>query len=330
MRRLGLLVLAVPFSATIAHAQYPFANGNLNSATMETAAKTAGCNVLINQALNQNKIYGEVPFSIVDGKVNVFDQDRFISKTTTGDTETIEYKAPVVTYKDGKAVTETVRKTVIIKRSNGKVVSISHPEDLKRGAASRDAMKKMAGDKFQNYDLLKTSETTFKDNNDGRCETNQKQYVFAKDEKGKVSNTLVTYDAELCNKLQPAIAKIGKNNAAECGPLFATVESAINDRAKSMKTDGKTLSAGGFSLGTGQVGMDASTFSISMAISNCLQEDQIASGMYNNGMGGMPGYGMGNLGYGYGMGGGMIMNKADSSKDVQSPGKKALEKQGTR
>lgn len=287
MRRFGILFLAVPLSTTIAHAQYPFAQGNVNSATMEASSKALGCNVVANNALNSLGGYyssANVPFSIVDGKVNVFDQDRVISKKTEGDTETIEYKANQITgYKNGQGVLEMVRQTVVIKRQNGKIVSISHPQDLRRSAAQREEAKKLLGNEFTNYDLLKTTETTFRETSDGRCETNQKEFVLAKDEKGKISDTLVTYDAALCDKLQPAISKIGKNNAKECGPLLATAERLIGERTQSLKADGKTLT---LSYGTAKDNSTSmSLYSVSTAIAGCLAEDQLSSGNIMAGMG---------------------------------------------
>lgn len=300
MRNAALLVVVLSASSVV-HAQGdsggPFkgGSGSYGQLNYEAQSKAQGCNSLANKALNLNgNGYGgygysnpSVPFKLNDGNVEVFDQGRIVSRETIGNVETIEYKVnEIVGYKNDKPVSEMVRKIVHIKRQGGKIASITHPQDLKRQAQGRAYLEKQFGK--ADFKLFKSLETTLKVDGNGLCETDQKAVIVVKDEKGNEAETQVTYDSGFCERLQPTLARIGNQNATECGHLISTAERLASERNKELKKDGKVFVANGVPDSK----IESSTLGTSMAITMCIQESQSAiAGM--------------SPGYGYGMGGGM-------------------------
>jgi hypothetical protein len=300
VRNAALLVIALAVSSNV-YAQGdsggPFKNGLFQGFESEQAAKAFGCTMAVNKALSTagdgwGYNTGATPFNLApDGKLNVFQQDRIISRETKGDTETIEFKSDqLVNYEKGNPVYETVRKTVTIKRNGGQVVAIAHPQDVKKLAAGLTAMK-ASGEK-SDYKLLKSTETTFKSKSDGGCVTDQKAYVLTKDEKGNGTETQVTYDSAFCEGLKPTIARVGANNAAECGTLLSSAERIFNERNNALKAEGKTFAVSGLMYGDAKESAKYanSTLTMSMAIANCVQEQQGSGGLGGMGMPGMGAY----------------------------------------
>jgi len=296
VRSTALLVLVVSASS-IVHAQDggPF-SGSYQAFESNELAKASGCINAVNKALMTDNGYAYntsyPPFSLaIDGKTNVMQQDRIISRETKGDTETVEYKSnEILSYENGKPVYDNVRKIVIIKRKDGQIVAVTHPQDMKRQAEARAAVEKMAGKKMD-LKMLKSVETTFKARPNGGCETDQKAFVVSKDEKGSESETQVTYDSAFCDGLKPTIARVGANNAAECGALISSAERVYKERSKALKAEGKKFVASGLMDGNEKESAKFanSTLTMSMAISLCIQEQQSS-------MGGMGAMGMGGIG----------------------------------
>lgn len=311
MRSTVVILLALSASS-VGHAQTGGMMGSpyssYNAMMVDQVPKAAGCTALVNKALNELGATGygiensNVPFGITqDGKTNVLQQDRIVSRETKGDVETIEYKAnQLAGYKDGKPYYEVVRKKMTIQRKDGQITSITSPYDLQKQAADRLGYQKLTGGKKLDYKFFKSTETSFRPKKTGGCETEQKQYTMVKDEKGNEPETFVNYDAEFCDGLKPMIDRVGANNAAECGNMITAAELAFNKRNKALKAEGKQFTA------TYTMNADSkesakftmSTAVMSMSIAQCIQEHQ------NSVAGAYPGYGL------YGAGGGMMMGGA--------------------
>lgn len=315
-----------------------------HAADMDKAMKQFACNSQINQAA-MDMGYGMDPdgvaFSIDnDGKTQVVDQSKIVSRSTKDGVEAITYKAKVATgFKDGKPVYETERKTIYIKRdSSGRVVSVNKDMNLKMQIMNRENFKKSDfGKNYKGaYPLMKGTESTFTYNGDS-CEVNQNLYYEMKDENAKAEGK-VTYDKAFCDKLKPMISKMGSQNASQCGNMITMAQSLHDQRNNELKKEGKTLSASGIYGGFGggeatdaktKQAATMNTFNIGAAVSLCATMNEAANGMSPWGMygGGMYGGGamMGSM---MGMPSGGIMG-GPSSATTNSKGKESSA-QGTR
>lgn len=304
---------------------------------MDKAIKQYACANQINHA-TMDMGYGMDPdgvaFSIDnDGKTQVVDQNKIVSRSTKDGVEAITYKAKVMTaFKDGKPVYETERRTIYIKRdSSGRVVSVNKDMNLKMQIMNRDNFRKSEmGKNYKGaYPLVKGTESTFVYNGDS-CEVNQNLYYEMKDENAKAEGK-VTYDKAFCDKLKPMISKMGSQNAAQCGNMIAMAQSLHEQRNNELKKEGKTLSASGFYGAFGNAGEapDAKTkqaatmsaFNIGAAVSLCASMNDAAQGMGPWGMG-MYGAGIGMYGAMVGEVGGIIGGpvKATKGKETSAQG----------
>lgn len=281
----SLLALVVFLSSSAGFAQF------MDSRQLSAESLNAiNCNMAINQALSNGFAGGSAPIVVgLDGKVSNVDQVKIVSRETKGDKETIVYKEKqIVGYKDGKPVFETVRSTVVLNRVNGQIVSIEKPQDLKRQAAMRAEAKK----KFNNidYKLIKSFETSFKSTGGNGCQTEQKILTLTQDEKGKQVETFVNYDADFCERIKPAIDRVGLNNAAECGSFLSIAEKALTARKAELQKEGKKFQAALGIDDSVNMKQQVNTMSLSLAVSDCIREAR----------GGYPDMGMGMFGV-YGM-----------------------------
>lgn len=276
----------------------------------EKAAKQFACINQVNMA-TVDMGFGSEPDGAAfvignDGKTNVLDSGKIISRETKDGVETIVYKAKVVTgFKDGKPVFETDRKTVSLRRDDqGRVVAVNKDMNLKSQIQNRDAyMKTEWGKNFKgNFPLVKGTESTFSYNGDS-CEVAQSAYMQMLDENSKVE-TKVTYDKVFCDRMKPMISKMGSQNAAQCGSLIGMAQGAYDQRNQELAKEGKSMAAGAYGVYSGmetasnvktKQAAQSSAFSIGGAIAMC-------ASMADGGMGMMGGY--------YGMGMGSMMGGA--------------------
>jgi hypothetical protein len=331
----ALLFFILPISLVARAEMYrPYAGfpSSANQAAMEQASKTFGCNAVVNGALSgTGGLYApypgtSIPFGLDGGKIVVKEgeQNRVVSRTTDGDSETIEYKVnQIVDFQGDKPVFKMVTKKVVIKRSGGQVVSVTHPLDMAQQLSMRAQAKKL-NPQLPDYKLFQSMETTIKPKENGGCETDQRLNVLVKDEKGNEKETQVTYDAEFCEGLKPAIDNIGMNNAAQCGSLISKAERILGDRNKALKGEGKTLVPGGLMNADGKKKSSMALTSMSLAISSCIYEAQASAGM-GMGMGGM---GIGGIGFSpYTAGGIVTTQKSESASAKKTTTQKVLEGQ---
>ncbi|MFV8247821.1 hypothetical protein [Bdellovibrio bacteriovorus] len=279
-----------------------------NMADYEKASKQFACINQVNMA-TMDMGFGTEPdgaaFAIgADGKTNVLDSGKIVSRETKDGVETIVYKAKVMTgFKDGKPVFETDRKTVAIRRDDqGRVVAVNKDMNLKTQIQNRDAYLKTEWGKHAkgHYPLIKGTESTFTYDGDS-CDVAQSVYMQMQDENSKVESK-VTYDKVFCDRMKPMISKMGSQNAAQCGNLIGMAQGAFDQRNAELAKEGKSMAASAFGMYADPYGgapssnaktkqaAQSSAFNIGGAIAMC-------ASMADGGMGMMGGY------YGMGMGG---------------------------
>ncbi|HEX7675617.1 MAG TPA: hypothetical protein VF412_15685 [Bdellovibrio sp.] len=249
-----------------------------------------------------------------DGKTQVTDPNRVVSRETQGDVETIVYKTKEPRYSaDGKMVMEVVKHTIQITRQNGKITSVNKLWDVNKQAAARDSFAKSCPNCMANQmPLVKSMESTFTYDGDN-CSVNQDVTYQMKDANSQ-AEAKVTYDKKFCDSLGPILKQMGAQNAAQCANLFAMAQASFESREKELKAEKKSFQNGYFGIysGTnpGKVNADAN-FDLGSKIAMCSMADGWGMGMY--GGIGMPGMGlmMGSA-YGMPMGGG-IMGGAPTS-----------------
>lgn len=275
----------------------------------EKAAKQYACINQVNMA-TMDMGFGSEPDGAAfvignDGKTNVLDSGKIISRETKDGVETIVYKAKVMTgFKDGKPVFETDRKTVSLRRDDqGRVVAVNKDMNLKSQIQNRDAYLKSEWGKNAkgSFPLVKGTESTFAYNGDS-CEVAQSAYLQMLDENSKVE-TKVTYDKVFCDRMKPMISKMGSQNAAQCGSLIGMAQGAYDQRNQELAKEGKSMVAGAYGMyadssvtasnAKTKQAAQSSAFNIGGAIAMC-------ASMADGGMGMMGGY------YGTGMGGGIM------------------------
>ncbi|MDG0814727.1 hypothetical protein [Bdellovibrio svalbardensis] len=293
--RLGIL-LTLMCSATTA-----MAASGMDLAKMN---KNFACQAKVNQA-TMDMFVGMDPdgaaFAInPEGQTEVFDANRIVSRSNANGVETIVYKSKEPRMDgSGKMIFETVRKTVEIKRQDGKIMSVNKLFDMKKQVEL--AKKYNCPTCTMKMPVLKSLESTFVYDGDN-CAVNQDIAYQAKDEKAAVE-AKVNYDKKFCDALTPIVKQMGSQNAAQCGSLFAQAQMAYDGRAKELKAEGKSFSS---FLGAESEKPNAmGNFDLGSKIAACTMADQAwGMGVYGGGiygMGMMPGVG------GMMIGGGVVM-----------------------
>ncbi|QDK36286.1 hypothetical protein [Bdellovibrio sp. NC01] len=235
-----------------------------------------------------------------DGKTQVLDSGRVISRATNGDTETITYKTKELRYDStGKTMYETVKRTVQVKREGGKIVSVSKLYDVAQQAADQASFAKACKDcqNFGKWPLMKSAETTFAYDGKNGCAINQNVVLQMKDEKAS-PEAKVTFDKKFCDSLGPVMKQMGSQNAAQCGNLLSMAEGYFSQRSGELKKEGKSFYDYSFPGADQKNKSPFSNSNISMQIAMCASaENPVMTG----GMGVYPG------GTGLMMGGGFVI-----------------------
>lgn len=253
-----------------------------------------------------------------DGKTQVTDPSRVVSRQTQGDVETIVYKTKEPRMgTDGKMVMEVVKHTIQITRQGGKITSVNKLWDVNQQLSSRDAMAKACPD-CSTMPLVKSMESTF--NYDGdNCSVNQDVTYQMKDANSPVE-AKVTYDKKFCDSLGPVLKQMGAQNAAQCANLFAIAQANFENREKELKTEKKSFQSGYFGMSSeknpGKVNTNAN-FDLGSKIAMCSMADGWGMGMY--GGIGMPGMGL-MMGSAYGMPMGGVMGAPPAGRSGSRTG----------
>lgn len=211
----------------------------------ETLTKNFDCQMKLNQAAMDlyagMDVDGAAFTFSQDGKIQVVDSNRIVSRANNGNVETITYKTKELRIDStGKSIFETVKRTVEVKREDGKVVSVNKLYDLNQQIANKKSFEKVCKDCTANYPLMKSAETTFAYDGRNGCAINQNVILQMKDEKAQV-DAKVTYDKKFCESLNPIMKQMGAQNAAQCGGLLARAESYFNQRTAELKKEGKSF-----------------------------------------------------------------------------------------
>ncbi|WP_413558207.1 hypothetical protein [Bdellovibrio sp. HCB209] len=298
-------------------------------AEYEKASKQFACIHQVNMA-TMDMGYGSqaegAAFAIgTDGKTNVLDSGKIVSRDVKNGVETIVYKAKVMTgFKDGKPVFDTERRTVTLRRDDqGRVVAVNKDMNLKTQIQNRDAYQKTAwGQQSKgNYPLYKGTESTFTYNGDS-CDVAQTVSMQMQDENSKVEGK-VTYDKAFCDRMKPMISKLGSQNAAQCGNLIGMAQSVYEQRNTELAKEGKSMMASAYGyLGGVEVASNAKTklaaqssaFNIGGAIAMC-------ASMSDGGVGMMGGYYGGGFGSMTGTGGMMGIAGGNIGGEAKAPTK---------
>lgn len=235
-----------------------------------------------------------------DGKTQVMDSNRIISRANNGNVETITYKTKELRYDStGKPMYETVKRTVEVKRDGGKIVSVNKLYDVNQQVSDRKAFEKSCKDchLMGSFPLMKSTETTFAYDGKNGCAINQNVILQMKDEKAQ-ADAKVTYDKKFCESLSPIMKQMGAQNAAQCGGLLSMAESYYNQRSAELKKEGKSFVDYSYGSDQKQNKNGISTnFNISTQIAMCASAENPAM---------MGPYGTMGMGSGLMMGGGMM------------------------
>ena len=252
-----------------------------------------------------------------EGKTEVLDQKRIVSRENKDGVETIVYKAqePRLDKEGRQFVMETVKRTVQIKRENGKVVSINKLWDVQKQIQDIKNARANCPKCLESSSYVKSMESTF--SHDGNnCDVNQETIYLVKDANSEAEAKL-TYDKKLCDTLAPMVQKMGSQNAAQCGDLLLKARFAYDKRAKELEKDNKSF----FSMSQKiKNGNDLSLLDLSGKIAACTLQGMPAEyGMGFSGYGGVSG------GYGSGMMMGSGMMGAPASKATKNQAKPPVE-----
>ncbi|WP_374076439.1 hypothetical protein [Bdellovibrio bacteriovorus] len=232
------------------------------------------------------------------GATQISRPENIVSRVNKDGVETIIYKTRQIkmdgSWKPGQNYEyETVQRTIVVKRENGKIVSVGKEMDIPAQVKMRKQFEKsgFAG----KFPYTKSFETNFS-HNGSNCNINQTLTYEMADEKAKVEGK-VNYDKEFCDKLAPIVNRMGSQNASQCVGLIGQAQFAFDQRNKELQKEGKSFKTFDY-LGKKEKDPYAN-MNIGMMIQSCAMAD------FQGGPWGMPG---GLMAAGGGMigGGGMM------------------------
>lgn len=219
------------------------------------------------------------------GATQVTRPENIVSRVNKDGVETITYKTRQIkmdgSWKPGQNYEyETVQRTIVVKRENGKIVSVSKDLDMANQIKMRKQLDKVgyAG----KIPYTKSFETTFA-HNGSDCAINQNLTYEMADEKAKVEGK-VYYDKAFCDKLAPIVNRMGSQNASQCVGLIGQAQFTFSERNKELQKEGKSFRTFDF---MGKKERDPyADMNVGMMIQSCAMAD------FQGGPWGMPGTGL--------------------------------------